>query len=75
MTRDELIQALAKEQIQTRPVWGLIHEQKPYVKDEKYKIEQAYFYQKSVINIPCSSNLLTEDILYVVETLKRIVNR
>lgn len=69
MNRDELIKYLSSKNIQTRPIWGLIHEQKPYIKCRTYMIEKAKYYWRTVVNIPCSTNLITEDIDYVVENL------
>lgn len=70
--RDELLKKLNENSIQTRPIWGLIHEQKPYVNNQVYKIEKAKFYRDNILNIPCSSNLSKEEILYVIEVLKNI---
>ncbi len=72
--RDELIKKLGQEKIQTRPIWGLIHEQKPYVSEQCYKIEKARYYHDKIINIPCSTNLTTEDIEYVIRCIKDIIN-
>ena len=69
MNRDELIKYLSSKNIQTRPIWGLIHEQKPYLKCQTYMIEKAKYYWSIVVNIPCSTNLITEDIDYVVQNL------
>lgn len=62
VNRDELIQKLLQHKIQSRPIWGLIHEQKPYMGAYAYKIEKANDYWKHVVNIPCSTNLNEEDI-------------
>lgn len=70
MNRDEIISYLATKKIQVRPIWGLINEQKPYLKNQAYKIEKAKYYIERVINIPCSSNLTEEDVLYIVQCLK-----
>ena len=70
--RDVFIQRLLEHRVQTRPVWGLIHEQEPYRTYETYKIEKASYYQKRVVNIPCSSNLTAEDLERVVRTIKEI---
>lgn len=72
MDRDKIIKYLASNNIQSRPVWGLISEQKPYVKCQAYKIEKAKHYIEHVVNIPCSSNLIKDDLLYVVECLKNV---
>lgn len=68
-----IITELEKEGVQTRAIWGLIHEQKPYASCEAYEIEKAVYYSERVINLPCSTNLTEEDINYVVETLNRVL--
>lgn len=68
--RDELLQKLKENNVQTRPIWGLIHEQKPYMNNQVYKIEKANYYIDRILNIPCSTNLTKEDVEYVCETLK-----
>lgn len=70
LDRDEMIKYLASKGIQTRPIWGLIHEQKPYLNEQNYKIEKAKRYLERIVNVPCSTNLSKEDVLYVVECLK-----
>lgn len=70
MNKDELLKKLVEANIQTRPIWGLIHEQKPYQKHQAYGVEKAIWYHDRVLNIPCSSNLIEEDTQYVIEKLK-----
>ena len=72
LNRDELISYLASHKIQTRPIWGLINEQKPYLYNQSYEIDKAKDYLKHVINIPCSSNLSVEDVFIVIDCLKGI---
>ncbi len=67
--RDELLRKLNNDNIQTRPLWSLIHKQKPYLNNQSYKIEKAEFYEKNLINLPCSSNLSKEEVGVVVEKL------
>ncbi len=67
--RDELLRKLNNDSIQTRPLWSLIHKQKPYLNNQTYKIEKAGFYEENLINIPCSSNLSKEEVGVVVEKL------
>jgi len=68
--RDELLRKLNDDNIQTRPLWSLIHKQKPYLNNQSYKIEKAEFYEKNLINLPCSSNLSEEEVGVVVEKLR-----
>lgn len=63
----EIVALLAKRGIQARAIWGLIHEQKPYRAYTAYRIKEAVCFSGSVFNIPCSTNLTKEDILYVAE--------
>lgn len=71
LNRDQIIKYLATKKIQTRPIWGLISDQKPYEENQKYKIDKAIQYLDRVVNIPCSSNLSREDAAYVIECLKQ----
>ncbi|KGX86301.1 LegC family aminotransferase [Pontibacillus litoralis] len=73
--RDELITSLHNKGIQTRPIWGLIHQQKPYKNNQAYQIEKANYYVENVINIPCSSNLTEEQVDSVVNCLTSIQAR
>ncbi|WP_213819031.1 LegC family aminotransferase [Garciella nitratireducens] len=68
--RDELLRKLNDNNIKTRPLWGLIHRQKPYIENQAYKIEKAYYYEENLINVPCSSNLSEEDVEIVIENLR-----
>ena len=67
--RDELLRYLNNNNIQTRPLWGLIHKQKPYLENQSYKIEKALFYEKNLINIPCCSTLSVEEVVKVINKL------
>lgn len=69
--RDALISFLAQQGIQTRPIWGLICDQKPYRDHQAYKIEKARVYLEHVVNLPCSSNLTKADVEYVSDCLKK----
>lgn len=67
--RDELLKRLNNSYIQTRPLWGLIHKQKPYLQSQGYNICRAEYYEESLINIPCSSNLDKASIEIVINHL------
>lgn len=67
--RDGLIRYLNDNQIQTRPVWKLIHTLKPYKDCQSYKIEKALEYYEKIVNIPCSTNLSKQDIDRVVNEI------
>lgn len=66
----EIISALSEKMIQTRPIWGLIHQQKPYIDSYAYKIEKAVYYSERILNIPCSTQLTEEEIEYTAENIK-----
>lgn len=72
LDRDDVLEKLSQSKIQTRPVWGLIHEQKPYQENQTYKIEKAIYYRDRILNIPCSSNLTEEEVRQVCQVLKRL---
>lgn len=67
--RDALLVKLNESNIQTRPLWRLVHKQKPYINNQSYMIEKAYFYETNLLNIPCSSDLSEDDIAAVVRKL------
>lgn len=69
--RDDLMKYLLDNYIQNRPIWGLIHEQKPYRKNRAYRIEKANVYWRHVVNIPCSTTLVEDEIDYILKILKR----
>ena len=68
--RDELLQKLVDARIQTRPIWGLIHQQKPYSTCQSYEIEKALYYYDRILNLPCSSNLTEKEVYQVIEKIK-----
>lgn len=53
----DIIAALNNKGIQTRAIWGLINEQKPYWGDATYKLEKAPYYADRILNIPCSTQI------------------
>ena len=67
----DLIESLAEKGIQTRAVWGLIHEQKPYRTEWAYQIEKAAYYANRVLNIPSSTQITEEEIQYVALEIKK----
>lgn len=67
--RDELIARLSSQKIQTRPVWGLINEQLPYVNCEAHGLAKAEDYRAKIVNIPCSTNLSEADAQRVIDAI------
>lgn len=70
---DKVIELMGEAGVQTRPIWGLIHEQKPYKNCVAYEMEKAPFYAARVLNIPCSTNITNEDIITVAKEIKSIM--
>lgn len=68
-----LVKKLAEKGVQTRTIWGLINEQKPYADAIAYKIEKAKMYADSIINIPCSTNITKSEIDTVCDIIKETV--
>ena len=65
----EIIEALSKEDIQARPLWNLNHTQRPYIREQKYRIKKAVEYFNSVINVPCSIGIRPVDMDRVVAAI------
>ena len=70
--KDMLIKKLFKKNIQTRSMWLPIHLQKKYLKFEKYKISKSIELFNSSINIPCSTNLSSNQMNKVTSILLSI---
>ena len=70
-----IISALQEKGIQTRAIWGLIHQQMPYQMSEAFEVEKAEKYSRCIINLPCSTQITEEEIHYVVTQVKEICGR
>lgn len=69
----DIITALQDKGIQTRAIWGLIHEQVPYRGALAYQLEKAVYYSFRILNLPCSTQITEEEIHYVVEQVKTVL--
>lgn len=70
----DIILELQNRGIQTRAIWGLINEQLPYREAMAYDVKKAKYYSNRIINLPCSTQITEEDIKYVVEGVKNVIN-
>lgn len=71
-TMKEIIIKLQEKKIQTRAIWGLINEQKPYRNEITYKLEKAPYYASRILNIPSSTQITDEEIKYVVYEIRKL---
>lgn len=69
----EIITDLQERGVQTRAVWGLIHEQLPYQEAIAWEMERASYYSKCILNLPCSTQITEEEIRYVAEQVKIVL--
>ena len=69
----EIIAALRDKGIETRAVWGLINEQRPYENEETYKLEKAPYYAGRILNIPSSTQITEDEIRYVADEVKQLL--
>ena len=72
-TMREIITALQDKGVETRAIWGLINEQKPYEGEATYKLEKAPYYAARILNIPSSTQITEEEIRYVAVTVKQLL--
>jgi len=63
--REKLMNSLTKKGIQSRPIWQLNHLQRPYCKNQAYKIAKAPWFWERVLNLPCSTNLQEKQVKLV----------
>ena len=75
LNKDELLLKLNENDIRTRPIWGLIHQQKPYVNNQAYMMEKSLYYADRVLNVPCSTNLSEEEVEIVISKLREYKKR
>lgn len=68
--REQLMDYLTENKIQTRPVWHLNHLQKPYRTCQNYQIEKASVLMERTINIPCSVKLKGSEINHIIRLLQ-----
>lgn len=66
----EIITSLEEQKVQTRAIWGLINEQIPYQGERTYHIERAVFYADRILNIPATTQLTDDEIVYTVDTVR-----
>lgn len=69
----EIITELEKRGVQTRAIWGLINEQVPYLGEVAYKMEKAPYYAARILNFPSSTQITKEEIEYVAEQIKDVL--
>ena len=69
---EELLKKLEQKKVQTRPIWFLSHLQKPYLENQSYRIEKAYYYWERVLNLPCSTNLTEKEVMWVARCIREI---
>ena len=60
---------LQKKGIETRPIWYLNHLQKPYIKCERYKIDNATKLQNSCLCLPSGLSLNNKELKTVTEEI------
>ncbi len=71
----DIILALREKGIETRAIWGLINEQKPYQGEVTYKLEKAPYYAERILNIPASTQITEEEIRYVADEVKQLLEK
>ncbi len=69
----DVVSALQERGVQTRAIWGLIHEQLPYRNEVAYRIEKALDYSSCILNLPCSTQLTRDEIEFTVEQIKVVL--
>lgn len=72
-TMREIITVLEQRGVQTRAIWGLINEQMPYLGEDVYELEKAPYYAERILNFPSSTQITDDEIVYVVEQIKEVL--
>lgn len=69
----DIISELENRGVQTRAIWGLIHEQKPFENDLVFQMEKAPYYSGRILNIPCSTQITQDEIEFVAKQIKEVI--
>jgi dTDP-4-amino-4,6-dideoxygalactose transaminase len=64
-----LIERLRSESIEVRPIWKLNHLQKPYLKNQTYKIKRAEELVSNSVCLPSSVSLTTEQLEKIIKVI------
>ena len=67
--RETLMSCLEAQGIQARPVWYANHIQKPFIKCQTYKMENAEKLIENSLCLPSSNQLKEDDILQIISCL------
>lgn len=70
MNAAALVVKLAKNEIESRPIWELNHRQRPYQGCQAYWIDKAIFYHERCLNLPCSVGLKPEEVQEVCRFIR-----
>ena len=69
----DIIIALHDKGIETRAIWGLINEQKPYEGEKTWHLERAPYYASRILNLPSSTQITSDEIHYVADEIKKLL--
>lgn len=69
----KIITALEKRGVQTRAIWGLINEQLPYKDEAAYELCKAPYYANCILNLPSSTQIMDDEIEFVVAQIKDVL--
>lgn len=71
MDSNNLMLKLRKQGIETRPVWYPNHLQKPFRRNQSYRIEKTLWFWQRVLNLPCSVNIKTAELNRITDKIKK----
>ena len=69
----EIIIACHDRGFETRAIWDLINKQKPYEREETYRLVKAPYYANRILNIPSSTQITEEEIKFVADQVKQLL--
>jgi len=68
--RELLMAHLARQKIQTRPLWYPNHLQRAYEGAVAYRVDRAIWFWERVLNLPCSADLSPEQVDRVCDAIE-----
>lgn len=73
ITLRAFIELLQDKGVGTRPIWGLIHQQRPYQQCMAFEMVKAMELEKKIINIPCSTQITRAEQDEVVRVIRECI--
>ncbi len=74
-TKDQLIKHFLKKNVQVRSLWYPNHLQKPFLKNQSYKINKSFDLFKNSLCLPSSHSISLNDLKFIISIIKNYAKK